>query len=88
MSDSKPARTEDVLGKAPASQAIIGPGCATAGFVLWLVGIAAGSFLMTTGMVPEWGMFVVLGWPAAVGVPMVLVEARMAAEKQKSNSSE
>lgn len=93
MSDPKRrVHTESVLGKAPPSQAIIGPGCATAGFALWLVGIALGSFLMNAGVLPEWGMFAALGWPAFVGVPLVLVEARVQArkaeEREKSQGSE
>jgi len=90
MSTKSPAKTstESVLGKPPPPQAILGPGCATAGFVLWLAGIAFGLFLMTTGLLPEWGMFVVLGWPAVVGVPMVLVEARVQARIARRKESD
>ncbi len=88
MSKSRTPRTEDVLGKAPPPAAIIGPGCATAGFAVWLCGIIAGSYAMTLGALPEWGMFAVLGWPAVVGVPMVLAESRMQKRKlaAKENS--
>lgn len=63
--------------KTPPPRAMVGPGCATAGFFVWLGSIGLGSVMLSKGTIPEWGMFVVLSWPFMVGIPLVFAEAML-----------
>ncbi len=74
--------------KQPPARAMVGPGCATAGFFTWLFSIGLGSVLLTTGSIPEWGMFVVLGWPFLVGIPLVFAEAMMQRKQARREGRE
>ncbi|GEM_PF-3062390 len=58
--------------KAPPT--VLTPEAIGAGFILWLLSIAAAAVAMHKGIISEIWMFVVMSWPLVLGITIVKIE--------------